>query len=58
MINQPIDTLMPGLAAMLTESKGELERADLTIKAGSQELSIGVTVSPCATFAIRCSAGS
>jgi len=46
MINQPIDTLMPGLAAMLTESKGELERADLTIKAGSQELSIGVTVSP------------
>ncbi len=46
MINQPIDTLIPGLATMLADSKGELERADLTIKAGSQELSIGVTVSP------------
>jgi len=46
MINQPIDALMPGLAALLADNKDHLERADLTIQAGSQELAIGVTVSP------------
>ena len=46
MINQPIELLMPGFAALLADRTDELERADLTIRAGSQELSLGVTVSP------------
>jgi len=46
MINQPIDAVMPGLAAMVADGEGELERADLTVQAANQELSIGVTVSP------------
>lgn len=46
MINQPIDALMPGLASLLANTKEHLERADLTIQAGTQELSLGVTVSP------------
>jgi two-component system sensor histidine kinase PilS (NtrC family) len=46
MINQPIDTLMPGFAALLTNDKGELARADLTFQVGTGELSLGVTVSP------------
>ncbi len=45
MINTPIDTLMPEFATLL-EGKDKLERADLTIQAGSELLSIGVTVSP------------
>ena len=46
MIHQPIDALMPGIEALLAERTGELERADLAIKTGSVELSLGVTVSP------------
>jgi two-component system sensor histidine kinase PilS (NtrC family) len=46
MISQRIDTLMPGLAALLADGKDELQRADLTVKAGPQELALGVTVSP------------
>ncbi|MBA3457216.1 MAG: ATP-binding protein [Deltaproteobacteria bacterium] len=45
MINQPIDALMPGLAALLEGGGGELQRADLTVHAGAEQLSIGVTVS-------------
>jgi len=41
--DRPIETLMPGLLALLAESRGgELRRADLEI----DELSVGVTVSP------------
>ena len=41
--NKPIDSVMPGLTALLAESKGELRRADLTI---ADDLALGVTVSP------------
>ena len=45
MIGQPIDTLMPGLSAML--AAGELKRADVEVKTSTgQELTVGVTVSP------------
>ena len=37
-----IESAMPGLSAMLVESKGELRRADLDLG----ELTVGVTVSP------------
>ncbi len=45
MISTPIEELMPGFATLL-QDKDKLERADLSIRAGTQELSIGVTVSP------------
>ena len=46
MLNQPIDTLMPGLSALLGAT-GEMRRADLEVKtANGQELTVGVTVSP------------
>jgi len=45
MINQSIDALMPGLAALFA-NKDQVDRADLAIQAGSHELAIGVTVSP------------
>jgi len=41
--NKPIDIVMPGLSALLADSKGELRRADLTLP---DDLAIGVTVSP------------
>ncbi len=42
-----IDTVMPGLSAMLDEATGgELRRADLTVPARGRELVLGVTVSP------------
>lgn len=44
LISQPIETVMPGLVEMLVD--GQLRRADVTVTAGSQELTIGVTVSP------------
>ncbi|MGN6103887.1 MAG: two-component system sensor histidine kinase NtrB [Kofleriaceae bacterium] len=43
LINRSIDTIMPGLTELLTESRsGELRRADLALG----ELTVGVTVSP------------
>ena len=45
MLGQPIDTLMPGLSAML--AVGELKRADVAVKTSTgQDLTVGVTVSP------------
>ncbi len=45
MLGQPIDTLMPGLSAML--AVGALKRADVVVKTSTgQELTVGVTVSP------------
>ena len=44
MLHQPIEAVMPGLAAQLVD--GELRRADLTVKTGAEVLTIGVTVSP------------
>lgn len=46
MINEPIDALMPGFATLLEDNNGEIDRADLTVRAGTQELALGVTVSP------------
>jgi two-component system, NtrC family, sensor histidine kinase PilS len=41
-----IETIMPGLTAMLTSHKGELRRADLTVPTTEGERTVGVTVSP------------
>jgi two-component system sensor histidine kinase PilS (NtrC family) len=41
-----IDTIMPGLTGLLTNAKGELRRADLTVPTADDERTIGVTVSP------------
>ncbi|HET7503664.1 MAG TPA: ATP-binding protein [Kofleriaceae bacterium] len=40
---QPIDKLMPGLAALIATGHGELRRADLQL---ADDLTVGVTVSP------------
>ncbi len=42
LVGQPIDTVMPGLAAQLAAGEGELRRADIEVPGGT----IGVTVSP------------
>jgi two-component system, NtrC family, sensor histidine kinase PilS len=41
-----IETILPGLTALLTSAKGELRRADLTVPTRDDDLTIGVTVSP------------
>jgi len=41
-----IESLMPGLTALLTSNKGELRRADLTVPTPDDDRTIGVTVSP------------
>jgi two-component system sensor histidine kinase PilS (NtrC family) len=42
-----VDELIPGLAALLVESHGELRRADLQIEMpDAEQLTLGVTVSP------------
>jgi two-component system sensor histidine kinase PilS (NtrC family) len=41
-----IDTIMPGLTGLLTQAKGELRRADLTVPTADDDKTIGVTVSP------------
>lgn len=43
---KPIDSIMPGLTALLTSNKGELRRADLTVPTVDDDRTIGVTVSP------------
>jgi two-component system sensor histidine kinase PilS (NtrC family) len=40
--NRSLDASMPGLSALIAESRGELRRADLSLG----ELTVGVTVSP------------
>jgi two-component system sensor histidine kinase PilS (NtrC family) len=44
-LDRSVDTLMPGLLAMLVDS-GELRRADMVVDTGDHPLTIGVTVSP------------
>ncbi|HEX5061846.1 MAG TPA: ATP-binding protein [Kofleriaceae bacterium] len=46
LIGRPIDSIMPGLTALLTKNKGELRRADLTVPTSDDNRTIGVTVSP------------
>ncbi len=41
-----IESIMPGLTALLTGARGELRRADLTVPTTHDDLTIGVTVSP------------
>ena len=43
----PIDSVMPGLAAMLVDAAGgELRRADLVVPSRGREIVVGATVSP------------
>jgi two-component system, NtrC family, sensor histidine kinase PilS len=44
LVGQPIDAVMPGLAAQLAAGHGELRRADVELPSGGKTL--GVTVSP------------
>jgi two-component system sensor histidine kinase PilS (NtrC family) len=41
-----IDTVMPGLSALIASGHGELRRADLTVPTAADDRTIGVTVSP------------
>ena len=41
-----IESVMPGLTALLASAKGELRRADLTVPTRDDDRTIGVTVSP------------
>ena len=46
MTGKSIDSIMPGMAALLTKTGGEFRRADLTVPTVDDDRTIGVTVSP------------
>jgi two-component system sensor histidine kinase PilS (NtrC family) len=43
---ESIESVLPGLTALLTSHRGELRRADLTVPTSEGERTLGVTVSP------------
>ena len=44
--DRPIDSIMPGLSALLASARGNLRRADLTVPTPDDDKTIGVSVSP------------